>query len=210
MSLNWLKREKAGPRSAAWKRRSHAKMVRPRLELLEERLAPAIVAWDGGGGDLNWNNPLNWDTDTLPDTGDQVQIDIPGSNTITHSSGTTAVSLVSHAAIDLTGGSFTIAGGQIFSPFTVKGGLLTLYSQLDGPGTVTVEAGQSLQTNGMTLNAPLLLEGTLTVCGVLFAPGDNITTAPGSKIRVGSHIETPFTGNLDFDHATIILNHGFT
>jgi hypothetical protein len=35
--------------------------VKPRLELLEIRRAPATDTWTGlGGGNFNWNNPANW------------------------------------------------------------------------------------------------------------------------------------------------------
>ena len=34
--------------------------------------AAAIVNWDGGGGDFDWNNPLNWDADALPTSADDV------------------------------------------------------------------------------------------------------------------------------------------
>ena len=75
------------------------------VELLEARLAPAVISWDGGGGDLSWNNPLNWSTNAQPGAADDVQIDIPGSNVVTYSSGNSTIrSLVSQEAIDVAGG----------------------------------------------------------------------------------------------------------
>lgn len=33
------------------------------------------IVWDGGGGDGLWSNPLNWDTDAVPTSSDNVVID---------------------------------------------------------------------------------------------------------------------------------------
>ena len=40
------------------------------LEALEDRAVPAVVSWDGGGGDYAWENNLNWTANTLPVAGD--------------------------------------------------------------------------------------------------------------------------------------------
>ena len=53
------------------------------VELLEDRLTPALVTWDGGGSDFNWENVLNWSGDVLPGVGDDVVIgDAFAANTI--------------------------------------------------------------------------------------------------------------------------------
>ncbi|VTS08640.1 beta strand repeat-containing protein [Tuwongella immobilis] len=41
---------------------------------LEDRITPAIVSWDGGGGNLLWSNPLNWSSNQLPGAADDVII----------------------------------------------------------------------------------------------------------------------------------------
>ena len=38
----------------------------PRLLVLEDRLAPAIATWDGGGADSNWMTAANWVGDVAP------------------------------------------------------------------------------------------------------------------------------------------------
>src|SRR5438105_2763879 len=45
---------------------------RPQLEVLEDRLAPAIRTWDGGGADNNWTTAANWDNDIVVAAGDQL------------------------------------------------------------------------------------------------------------------------------------------
>jgi hypothetical protein len=48
------------------------------LFLLATFVAPALAdtkTWDGDGGDGLWSNPLNWNNDTLPESGDTVRLD---------------------------------------------------------------------------------------------------------------------------------------
>jgi hypothetical protein len=45
----------------------------PRLEALEDRLAPAVAIWDGGSLDSNlWSDPYNWAGDHAPAPGDRL------------------------------------------------------------------------------------------------------------------------------------------
>src|SRR5258708_1253276 len=70
----WLRNGKLG----STVRRSPAARPRclPKVELLEDRLAPATVSWDGGpaGTGTNWNTAANWVGDVLPGSGDTAQI----------------------------------------------------------------------------------------------------------------------------------------
>src|SRR5262245_48639596 len=52
----------------------NCKFQRPRLEVLEDRLAPAVVSWDGGGGDFRWETASNWSSDALPGPADDVEV----------------------------------------------------------------------------------------------------------------------------------------
>src|SRR5262249_36116755 len=48
-------------------------VCRPRLEQLEDRLAPAVAVWDGGSLDSDhWSDPLNWAGDVAPHPGDDL------------------------------------------------------------------------------------------------------------------------------------------
>jgi hypothetical protein len=59
------------------------------LERLENRLMLSRISWDGGGGNANWDNPLNWDTDVLPGAGDDVTVaaGAPGGSSVVFTSG---------------------------------------------------------------------------------------------------------------------------
>src|SRR5262245_12819137 len=45
---------------------------RPRLEVLEGRIAPATRVWDGGGANNQWATAANWVGDVAPATGDDL------------------------------------------------------------------------------------------------------------------------------------------
>ena len=68
----------------------------------------AIVAWDGGGGDTNWHNPLNWGSDYVPGAADDVEISNTSVTiTLTAASDVTINSVTSAAGIALAGGVFS-------------------------------------------------------------------------------------------------------
>ncbi len=67
------------------KKPTRRQRVRLGVEPLEERVllyGPTSLYWDGGGGDLFGNNPLNWSEDRLPDATDDLLIDAPQDLTI--------------------------------------------------------------------------------------------------------------------------------
>ena len=43
---------------------------RPRLEVLDDRTAPAVFTWTGGGDGTTWTSGANWGTAGWPDTAD--------------------------------------------------------------------------------------------------------------------------------------------
>ena len=62
--------------------RQHAKgKRRPRLEHLEERLAPATFVWSGAGDGTNWANGPNWQAGNAPGANDpDVNLVFPNAN----------------------------------------------------------------------------------------------------------------------------------
>ena len=105
---------------------------------------PRTVSWNGGGGDFNWNNPLNWDVAGLPGPFDDVVVGADfGGTTVHYGSGTTSVhSLASRANLDVSGGSLTLsAASSVNGDLTVSGGSLTLIRATSVDGNLTVSAG---------------------------------------------------------------------
>src|SRR5262245_42136252 len=103
-SATWLHADACRPLSAFGKAGSLLLGVlllllpSPRLTLA------ATVSWVGGNGD--WDSATNWSTGSLPELGDDVVIDVPGSITVTHSLGNhSAKSVVCQEAFILSGGA---------------------------------------------------------------------------------------------------------
>src|SRR5262245_32031100 len=123
-----------------WKsRRATHSGLRPRFEVLEDRLALATVSWDGGGGDTNWNNPLNWnkpgvpDPNSLPGAADEALIGAGFASLTISTSGNVAISkLTSSASLAIPAGDFTVAtSSTINNPVHVSGtGKLTMSGTL--------------------------------------------------------------------------------
>ena len=130
---------------------------------IEDRTAPALVTWDGGGNDFNWNNALNWDNpvaldpNTLPGAGDDVVIDYGANDfSVVFAGGTTTIrTLTSRASLSVSGGTFGLLGAStidedlFLSARIESGASLSVAGTLNWPqggfaggGTVTVaEAG---------------------------------------------------------------------
>src|SRR5262249_26579917 len=94
-------------------RRSRPSRSRPRLEALEERIAPAIISWgNASGGD--WDTGANWQGGVKPGPADDAVINIAVANPITHSQNITdsikSLSVTAKAPISLGNGTFQIAG----------------------------------------------------------------------------------------------------
>ncbi len=126
--------------------------LRPRIENLETRALLATVTWDGGGGDFQWGNDLNWSTDAQPQLADDVLIGNIGSPV--------AVNVpVNVATIDSSVG--IVLGG--LTPFQVvtgnfAGGFSVTASNSVNLGTSTIAGGawNSATVNGMITNTGLL------------------------------------------------------
>ena len=138
------------------------------LEQLEPRTMLAAVMWDGGGGDFEWNNALNWNTDALPGADDDVTIDFGANDfTVVHSGGEDSInSLNSFASLDIAGGSLLVNSiSTIESDLRLKGTLGgTANITVAGLFTWTTDGGYSrLRGVGglgsLTANGGLLLDG---------------------------------------------------
>jgi hypothetical protein len=81
-----------GRQTRSWLRRKTQRTRKLAFERLEARRLLA-VSWDGGGGNSDWNNPLNWDSDTVPGSQDTAVIDLAGTFTVTLSTDVTIAGL---------------------------------------------------------------------------------------------------------------------
>lgn len=176
---------------------------RPWLEVVQSRLAPAVVSWDGGGGDFEWSNAANWDNDVLPAPADDVVVNIPGANIINVNSAAAAVinSLDCNQSVHLLS-TLTIAGNaniggfisvtDYFSRFNLGGTMnvagLTVFQggKMAGAGTINangglnVGAGQPKDWDGLKFN--LYGDSVYDSAYVTMNNSATLTVTPGATL----------------------------
>ncbi|MGD9721698.1 MAG: beta strand repeat-containing protein [Pirellulales bacterium] len=125
---------------------------RLRLEALESRRVLAPVSWDGGGDGINWSSPNNWSTNSLPTSADDVTINVVGTLTVIHASGSDTIrSLTSTENLNITGGSLTVTTGAS----TISGTLdVSNLASLNVNGSgASFTASSTVTLNGANLSA---------------------------------------------------------
>lgn len=115
----------------------------------------ATLTWDGGGGDTDWSNGLNWNTNNAPTAGDTMVIggsavvDFNTNFTSSLSNGQVVINISNTAQLNLNGGALSFADGNAnTSPLNIgndavlniTGGDHNLYGRVDifGEGTIRV------------------------------------------------------------------------
>ena len=120
--------------------------------------------WDGGGDGVAWDDPLNWSGDTLPGTGDHVQIGT--SFAVVHSSGITRIkSLESAGTLTLSGGALELT--DVANPSTATSVTLSVGAELTGSATLTIS-------------------NSLTWSGGIQSGAGRTTIAPGAVLTLDS------------------------
>jgi hypothetical protein len=155
-SLRNLVRRVAAPSRPGHTNQARASF-RPELLRLEDRLAPAVVVWNGGphGIGTSWNDSSNWVGNQVPGHADDAVIDANFAGvTIVASHDVTVHSVTSEAALEIAGGTFSIATDSfIDNDVLLDGGTLAFAGYLGVAGAYT-------QTHGSTT---LLHNGYLDV-----------------------------------------------
>ncbi len=214
---------------AANRRMRHRLTTRRCLaERLEDRRVLAAVAWDGGGDGVSWHDPLNWDSDALPTSADQVTIDVPGDATIEFTSTTGAQSVTSLQVAEsfvISGGTLSIAeASNIVGSFSQIGGTISGSGDLtlEGPsqlsrlqfGSATLEGAGRLivgsdatvdMFNGVNMNRVLENFGTINLVastslqvGPVFVGGTRIFNRPNANFTVTAGADFSVSGNVSF------------
>jgi hypothetical protein len=151
--------------------------------VLEDRLAPAAVSWDGGGGaDTRWANALNWSNNLVPTAADDVTINAGAGVTVIHDTGTDTVNSLqcqSAALLRITGGSLTLStASSIDTPLTLAGGTLTANDALAVNGTFTFNSGTLSGTGTVSVNTFFTWTGgTMTGAGHTALNGTSTVSA---------------------------------
>ncbi|MFO0940978.1 MAG: LamG domain-containing protein [Pirellulales bacterium] len=187
-----------------------------KVESLEQRVVLAVVTWDGGGGNLEWANDLNWSTDSQPTASDDVIIgDLSGTPTITVGTNVQVQSVTSDERVQINRGGFQIYFGtglfnnglDLDPSFLIPGqpspslGLsnLTLHgtSTWYDPGTIDAQITNfgtidlSLPSNGLPGISNLSNFGTFNIDGNVITSlvtFSNMTNQVGATVRVNANV----------------------
>src|SRR5262245_6327271 len=157
---------------------------RPMLEILEGRLTPTVIHWTDLGHDGVWENPLNWDTGTVPGAADDASIGSSAYSIVDHLAETAVHSIACMVPIAFNG-DFGIAA---FSSITPMMGGVAFYGQL---------------TLGGTLYLSPMMGGSLFNDNVHIAAGAELQLAMGGA---GSTV----SGGVIFDGAGVVKNMSTT
>jgi hypothetical protein len=204
---------------------------RLRCVRLEDRTAPAVIAWDGGptGNGTDWLDPVNWAGDVLPGAGDDVIIGSTGTNPTIHVAGLTpaeAKAVTSSRRINITG-SLILDGNSTLAEVSLTGTLRTgatvtatgLFSLLGGTLDGIGGAGRLIAAGGAHLTGsnagPHLDHGFVleTPAGAAHTwDGGYLSNIRGARWENAGVLTIAFAGSYHFgsDHSpgTAFVNTG--
>jgi hypothetical protein len=188
------------------------------LVSLEDRLAPAVATWDGGGANNLWSNPANWVGDIAPHPGDDLVFGTALQTTAVNdfATGTAFHSLqFSNQPYQVTGNAITLAAGI---DATLGAGLaLNLDITLSASQNFAVVSGQqqgAIDLNGhvLTLTNPDAGGGgghlppppppVFTFFGVIQGVGGLIKEGAG---RISLSADNIFSGPIDHRAGILIF-----
>jgi len=145
----------------------------------------ATVTWDGGGGDTDWMNALNWDTDMIPTSADDVDIE---DATVVLSNSTTVQRIDLFGSADLTidaGVTLTIDGftGNDDGFDVNNSAAVTNDGTLNISNIVGGSAADGLYVRGTFMNNGIVTINNIGQHG-LFVQRGNFTNNTGATITV--------------------------
>ncbi|MDB4385243.1 autotransporter-associated beta strand repeat-containing protein, partial [Opitutaceae bacterium] len=186
----------------------------------------ATVIWDGGAANGAWGNGTNWDTDSAPANGDDLQFDDDadnGENTIALGVNRTARGLTFLASTDTTGFTFNTGSQQLI----INGGGITnnntatqtfaINVRINSDQTWAATSG-ALDFNNVLINRNLILTssnnidfgGTLTALANRTITQSNTGTVSFNNINLSANASRllTFTGTEDATISGTISNAG--
>ena len=192
--------------------------------------------WDGGGGDNDWNNPFNWDTDMVPAAGSLVdftqtvnvtsgsgsamfppaQIRVRGTNTIL----TLNLDVMVGNGLDIQHAILINANARLIIP---TGRTLTLNApaprhgivngSLAGNAGITVNAGGTINiisgNRGINIQSNTFVFTNNGTINIGLTAGDGINLATGSTFTNNGTVAIGATGQDGIDNLGTFTNNGY-
>ena len=155
MQFSWLRKlftKQIRSRATAKK---PARRSRPTLEILEDRLTPAVHDWTGGGTDNLWSNANNW-TGGSPATDSSGDIDLVFHTNLINVANLVTQNDINGLVVDSivfnSSGGAGAAGGTSANGYTINGNTITINTSAAGqdPFGIDVGGGVADATNGIT------------------------------------------------------------
>jgi len=186
-------------------RRRRQTPVAREIHELETRTLLAAVSWDGGGGDFNWSNAVNWSGDALPGASDDVTIDFGANDfSVVHGAGTDSIrSLTSSASLTVAGGELCVSANSTIAGDLALAATFGGFGDITVSGTFTWNNGTLQGVNGagrLTANGGTLIAGAATLAGGFdyTNPQGNLATwTTGINVNVGGGSTFENAGTLD-------------
>ena len=152
--------------------------------------------WDGGALTNNWFDAANWDSNTLPTTGDDVLIgDLSGTPTITAGSTTTVQSVTAAEKVAFSSGTFTTSQLSTYhAGIALSGATFSPNFGADVYGSSTWTAGNIVGSGSGAIS----LHGTMT-----FSGASNRSAQSTTIFNYGTFTQT--AGQLDLTN-TVFSN----
>ena len=140
------------------RRTAKVRPVAMTVTTLEDRVVPAIINWDGGGGDGLWSTARNWSGDALPGSADDVRIGI--GNSVAFNSVAAVKTIDSIGDLTMVGGKLTSTGGMTFhNGLTITGGTFGGFvGLLDAQVLITPSATEAFT---LSVSGDTTLQGTI-------------------------------------------------
>ncbi|MEK7413165.1 MAG: hypothetical protein AAB263_07595, partial [Planctomycetota bacterium] len=181
-----------------------------------------FILWDGGASTTNWADALNWSSDLIPTSTDNLYIGAAAGTVSIAAGAQSGNALTCDANLALSGGSLTLAApSTINGALSISGGMLTSPAGLTAnnythtSGTLNIGGTTLLKSPGsMTVNGAIASNagGTLTlqaVNNILFGTSGSITgTVAPLHVNLNSNFDGIGGGGIYLDTGSSINSNG--
>ncbi|MFN4261500.1 MAG: beta strand repeat-containing protein [Gemmataceae bacterium] len=214
MRFPWFPRlanPKQQPLRRSAKKRSGAVVYhRPRVESLEDRLAPATSIWSGAAGDGLWSNPINWNGNVAPSPGNDI---VFPEGVAFLSSQNDFDAGTPFGSITIFGSGYDISGNAIF----ISGDVVSAHSVTNTTNTFSItllmtnsiEIRNEYPTTQFTINSPIdLSDHTLTLDGAGRTNLQGAISGTGADAIVKNGIGLVFINQNNTYTGTVLVAEG--